>query len=90
MTEREKIADIIKKHLRYGCDDEQAMEIAREIIETIAVETLRDKFAGQALTKLIGRPYHNEWSQSEIDGISIDAFRFADAMLTERDKEPTR
>lgn len=85
MSEQEKIANIIKKRFwNTGSfvDDDTAMDIANEILQDIAVETLRDKFAGQALAGLLA----HQNRVNEMDQIASDAYKQADSMLAERAK----
>ena len=61
---------------------ETRTDVARAAWEASQQETLRDKFAAVALNGMLS----NSSSLYDFEGAAQDAFRYADAMLKERNK----
>lgn len=95
MSEQGKIAEIIMNNFSaFGVRDSQALAVAKEIIEAVTTETLRDKFAMHAshsdVEQFLPKNY-GEWRSFETNHYGINAnvwarYQFADAMLAQRNK----
>jgi len=76
------IIDIVERNITMFVPREKVEQIADDILENLSFETLRDKFAGQALA---GAEIAM-WKMSGPGGLAENCYRMADAMIAERER----
>jgi len=66
----------------YACIKRKVPETDKDWLNELIVKSLRDQFAGKAMSAFIGRPF----SSNDIGAYVRDSYKMADAMLEERKK----
>lgn len=91
MTASINVEERIQRALDTGEDKDMALRMALAKLKKLQenpVETLRDKFAGQAMQGIVGALYAmTEWHGWSVEEMAAEAYRLADATIEARKSE---